>query len=87
MASTSSCTIGIKLESKCHKTTYSQETGLIKFDVFSEREKLILTLRTQTKELSNICYHQKQIYLIRCAMLQTKCADLFKLHKKPRKLN
>ena len=33
MASTSSCTIGIKSESICHKTTDSQEIGLINFDV------------------------------------------------------
>ena len=37
MASTSSCIIGIKLESKRNKTTSSQEIGLISFDVFSER--------------------------------------------------
>ena len=85
MASTSSCTIGIKLESKCHKTTYNQEIGLIDFDVFSEREKLLLTLRTQIEEISNICYHHKQIDLIRYAMSQRKCADPFKLHNKPRK--
>ena len=47
MASTSPCTIDIKLESKCDNTIYSQEIGLINFDVFSEREKLLLTLRTQ----------------------------------------
>ena len=56
MASTSSCTIGIKLESICHKTTYNQEIGLINFDVFSEREKLILTLRTQIEEISNTLF-------------------------------
>ena len=59
MAPTSSCTIAIKLESKCHKITYSQEIGIINFDVFSEREKLLLTLRTQIEEISNICYHHK----------------------------
>ena len=64
MASTSSCTIGIKLESICHKITHSQEIGLINFDVFSEREKLLLTLRTPIEEIPNICYHHKQIYLI-----------------------
>ena len=83
MASTSSCTIGIQLESISHKTTYSQEIGLIKFDVFSEREKLLVTLRTRTEEISNICYHHRQIYLIRYEMSQRKCADPFKLHKKP----
>ena len=83
MASTSSCTIGIELESKCHKTTYSQEAGLLNFDVFSEREKLLLTLRTQIEEISNICYHHKQIDLIRHVMSQRKRADSFKLHKKP----
>ena len=51
MASTSSCTIGIKLESMCHKTTYSQEIGLINFDILSERQKLLLTLRTQIGEI------------------------------------
>ena len=86
MASTSSCTIGIKLESKCNKTTYSQEIGLINFDVFSEREKLLLTLRIQIQEISHIYYHHKQICLIRYAMSQRKCADPFKLHKKPRKV-
>ena len=85
MTSTSSCTIGIKLERKCHKTTYSQEIGLINFDVFSEKEKLLLTLRTQIQEIPNICYHHKQIYLIRYAMLQRKCANPFKLYKKPHK--
>ena len=81
MGSTSSCTIGIILERICHKTTYSQEIGLINFDVLSERE-ILLTLRTQTEEISNICYYHKQIYLIRYAMSQRKCADPFKLHKK-----
>ena len=81
MASTSSCTVGLKLPRK----NYSQEIGQINFDVLSETEKLLLTLRTQTEEISNICYHHKQIYLIRYAMLQRKCADPFKLHKKPRK--
>ena len=85
MASTSSCTNGIKLESKCHETTYSQEIGLINFDVFSERDKLLVTLRTQIEEISNICYHHRQIYLIRYAMLQRKCADPFKPHKKTHK--
>ena len=46
MASTSSCTVGIKLESKCHKTTYSQGIELINVDVISKRETLLLTLRT-----------------------------------------
>ena len=79
------CTIGIKLENKGHKTTYSQEIGLVHFDVFSEREKLLLTLTTQIKQILNICYHHKQIYLIRYALLQRKCADPFILHKKPQK--
>ena len=86
MASTSSCTIGIKLENQSHKTTYNKETGLINFDVFSEREKLLVTLlRTQIEEISNICYHHKKVYLIRYAMLQRKCADPFKLLKKSHK--
>ena len=56
MASTSSCTIGIKLESICHKATFSQEIGLVNFDGVSEKEKLLLKLRTQFEEISNICY-------------------------------
>ena len=56
MASTSSCTIGIKLESICHETTYNQEIGLINFDVLTEREKLLLTLRTQIEEISNTLF-------------------------------
>ena len=51
---------GSKFEScYCHLTslTFRQEIGLINFDVFSEREKLLLTLRTQIKEISNVCYH------------------------------
>ena len=86
MASTSSCTIGIKLKKKYHKTTYSQEIGLKNFDVFREREKLPLTLRIQIKEISNICYHCKQIYLIRYTRSQRKCSDSFKLRKKPCKV-
>ena len=62
MASTFSCTIGIELESKYHKTTYSQVTGLINFHVFSEREKLLLKL-TQIEEMSNICYHHKKKFI------------------------
>ena len=54
------------LEIKKHKTTYSQEIGLIDFDVFSVRENPLLTL-TEIKETSNICYHHKQLYLIRYA--------------------
>ena len=56
MASTSSRTIGIKLKSKCHKTIYSQEIGLKNFDVFSERERLVLTSRLKSKKY--------QIYVI-----------------------
>ena len=44
-----------------------------------------VAIRTEIKEISKICHHHKQIYLIRCAMLQSKCADPFKMHKKPRK--
>ena len=51
MACTLSCSIYIKLESICYKTTYSQEIGLINFDVLSKREKLLLTLRTQIEEI------------------------------------
>ena len=80
-----SCTIGIKLQSKCPKTTNSQEIGLINVDIFSETENILLTLRTQIEEISNICYHHKQINLIRYAISQRKCAHPLKLHKKPRK--
>ena len=83
MASTLSCTIAIKLESTCHKTAHSQEIGQINFDVLNEREKLPLTLRTQTEKILNICYHHKQIYLIRYTISQRKCVNPFKLHKKP----
>ena len=55
------------------KNTDSQEIGLINFDVFSERGKLLLTLRTQIEKISDICYHRKQVYLIRYALLQRKC--------------
>ena len=55
------------------KNTDSQEIGLINFDVFSERGKLLLTLRTQIEKISDICYHHKQVYLIRYALLQRKC--------------
>ena len=47
----------------------------------SEREKLLLTLKTRIKEISNICYHHKQIYLIRYAISHTKCANPYKLQK------
>ena len=56
-----------------------------KFWWIQSKRKLLLTLGTQIKEISDICYHDKQIYLIRYAMLQRKCADPFKLHKKPHK--
>ena len=81
MAATSPQTIGTEVKSKCHKTTYNKEMGRINFDVFSEREKLLPTLKTQIKKISNICYPHKQVYLIRYAMPQRKCADPFKLHK------
>ena len=73
------------MESKCHKTTYNHEIGQPNFDVFSERQKLQLTLRTQIKEILNICYDHKQLYLMRYATSQRKCADPFKLHKKASK--
>ena len=56
-----------------------------KFWWIQSKRKLLLTLGTQIKEISDICYHHKQIYLIRYAMLQRKCTDPFKLHKKPHK--
>ena len=56
MAATSPWTIGTEVKSKCHKTTYNKEIGRINFDVFSEREKLLPTLKTQIKKY--------QIYVI-----------------------
>ena len=56
-----------------------------KFWLFSERQKLLLTLRTQIEEILNICYDHKQLYLMRYATSQRKCADPFKLHKKASK--
>ena len=53
MAATSSCNIDIKLESKCHKSNYSQGIRLIDFDVFSERENLPLLILTPIEEISN----------------------------------
>ena len=38
---------------------YSQEIGIINFDVLSERETLLLTLGSQIEEISNICYHHQ----------------------------
>ena len=76
MASTSSCSIDIKLENKCHKTTYSQKTGLVNFDVFSEREKLLLkltqrnikyVLSPQTNSSHQICNVAKKM----CRSIQT----------------
>ena len=51
MASTSSCTIGITLENVCHKTTYSQEIGLINFNVLSQREKLLYELQLKKYQI------------------------------------
>lgn len=82
MASTSFCTIGIELEDRCNKTTYTKEIGLINFYEFSEEEKQLLLLRTQIKEISNTCYHHKHIYLTKYTFSQRKCADPLKLHKK-----
>ena len=49
------------MENKCHKATYNQEIGLLNFDVFSERKKLLLTLRTQIEEISNMLSPKKKI--------------------------
>ena len=76
MVLTSSCTIGIKLESICHKTTYSQDIGLINFDVLSEREKLLQRLRTQIEEISNILLPQTNLSHQICTVAKKMCRSL-----------
>lgn len=83
MASSSLCTIGAQLEERCNKTTYTKDIGLISFNDFSESEQELLFLRTQIKEIKDICYHHQQIYLTRYVGFQKKCADPFNSHKKP----
>ena len=44
------------MEDKFHKTAYCEKIGLINIEVFSERVKLVLTLRTQIKSRFELAY-------------------------------
>ena len=72
------------MENKCHKATYNQEIGLLNFDVFSERKKLLLTLRIQIEEISNMLPPKKklshQICNIAKKLIQTFISNFFTLH-------
>ena len=58
MASTSKCSIGVYLNEKCHKTTYSSSIGSTHTDMFAEEVQLLIKLRNGIDQpLTAICNH------------------------------
>ena len=67
------------MENKCHKATYNQEIGLLNFDVFSERKKLLLTLRIQIEEISNMLPPKKKLSHQICNIAEKLIQTLFQI--------
>lgn len=77
-SSLSPCSIGNQLNDVCHKTSYTKRKGLCSFSSYSCDIQEILQLRTECKDIQNVCYHHEQVYMSKYSHLfgQTCCDPL-----------
>ena len=85
MANSQQCSIGINLESECHRTTYTSLLGIEPFEDIPEYEREILMWRTGFSIINikpTTCLHHKHIYLKRYTTKLTLCCNPFNKHNK-----
>ena len=80
------CSIGLHLNSECHKNTYTAKTEI---KIIEEENKDILHLRTKIlkNNLNNICSHHHYQYQEYYSANIYKCCDPFNSHKKTQRKN
>ena len=84
----SSCSVGLYMNSECHKTTYSRTVGVKNVESFERNEIELIFWRsglTMLNTNATICQHHEQTVLRRFTSLQKYCFDPFKTHKKAAK--
>ena len=79
------CSVGVSLDSECHKTSFSKKTGFVK--KFTEEETQLIIWRSgiDTPEFT-LCYHHKETILNRYSKGQTICCDPFGDHSNSKNL-
>ena len=86
-----SCSVGIALETTCHKKLYQyQKQTIISLDELNHEEQELLRIRitaecekdTETS-LTTICTFHKNKFLDNYSHIYKTCSDIFHVHKKP----
>lgn len=79
------CSIGLLNLTECHKTTYVSKRGLCNVSDLTEEELKLIKIRSEldAKEMVNICFHHKSLFLTKYEFLQKVCCDPYEKHKKP----
>lgn len=79
------CSIGLLNLTECHKTTYLSKRGLCNVSDLTEEELKLIKIRSEldAKEMVNICFHHKSLFLTKYEFLQKVCCDPYEKHKKP----
>ena len=73
------CSIGIKLEEECHKTSYVRSIGLKKLDQYSLDYQELLVWRTGV-QIDSVCHHHEYKYLKKYSGYHLKCCNPMQLH-------
>ena len=80
------CSVGLYLNSECHKLTYSRSTGIKNLDSYENNELQLIYWRSGLSMLNinaTICHHHEQTVLKKFSFLQKNCFNPFKTHKRP----
>ena len=86
-----SCSVGIALETTCHKKLYQyQKQTIISLDELNHEEKELLRIRITSEcekdtetSLTTICTFHKNKFLDNYSYIYKTCSDIFHVHKKP----
>lgn len=78
------CSIGMFLNSECHRGTVTKEKRMYSFNVFHHDEQYAIALRTglPADSISNVCSFHKCEYLDYYHVDQRTCCDPFSRHTK-----
>ena len=80
-----SCSVGLYLDSECHKLIYCRTVGLKNLESFESNELELVFWRSGLTMLNinaTICHHHEQTVLKKFSSFQKSCFDPFRIHKK-----
>eukprot|EP00112_Aurelia_sp_Birch-Aquarium-sp1_P017106 Seg3945.3 transcript_id=Seg3945.3/GoldUCD/mRNA.D3Y31 product="ARL14 effector protein" protein_id=Seg3945.3/GoldUCD/D3Y31 len=80
------CTVGEKMGTECHRTSYTPKTGFADLNELDQTQKQLLELRSGIKGgIQTLCCHHKQCLLHKYEEYQRTCCNPFSLHRPNKK--